>query len=72
MKIKKIHFNWHQVNWDNSAGEDFHVYEIGTKGVTEIEEHPAMRDGDKWFYYVRFENGSEIKVFNPNQVFSEP
>ena len=75
-KITKIYYNWRQVSETNSrgmeSGEDFDLHTVGKNGVTEIEEHPACGEGDKYFYYVRFENGNEEKIFNPNRVFFEP
>lgn len=70
--ISQIRFNWHQVNWDGSAGEDYQMYVVGQKSVTEIIEHPAMGHGDKWFYDVYFEDGHMERIFNPNLVVYTP
>lgn len=67
-RITRITYNWHQVNWDGSAGEDYNEYSIGQKSVTEIIEHPAIGEGDKWFYDVYFEDGHMERLFNPNIV----
>lgn len=68
-KIWKLTYNWHQTNWDGTAGEDYSQHIVGENNVTEIIEHPSQTDGDKWFCYVRFSDGSEQRIFNPNQVF---
>lgn len=71
-KVKRLDYNWHQIVWDGTAGEEYKTYEVGDNNETiEIEEHPAMGEGDKWFYYVRFVDGSEIAIFNPNKVYYE-
>lgn len=71
MKIKKVHFNWHQVNWDNSAGEDFHVFEIGQKGVVDITEHIPGGISASPYFEVLFDDGKVQRVYHPNQVFLE-
>jgi len=71
-KITKIWYNFAQYKDSHEEGETYEVHAVGINGVTEIEEHPCYGDGDKYFYYVRFENGNEEKIFNPNRVFFEP
>ena len=61
MKVLRIEFKDEMGN-PNS-------FDVTYKGIKEITEHPAQGDGDKWFYNVVFENGDEIMVFNPTQVF---
>ena len=38
-------------------------------GVTEIKEHSAQGEGDKWFYDVYFDSGRMERIFNVIQVF---
>ena len=66
-KIVTLKYNWFQTG----EGEDYHLYTLGEDGIKLIEEHKIMVEGDKWFYIVHFEDGSSIKVFNPNQVYFE-
>lgn len=66
VKIKKIHFNYHQVSSGVDAmGEDYQVHEIGKKGVKEIDEIPNGHG-------VYFENGNYEQCYNTNRVFFEP
>lgn len=69
-KITGIVFNWH---YTHGIGESSTGYLVGAKykGKTPIEiiEHTAGGEGDKWFYDVKFDDGSVERIFNPNQVF---
>ena len=72
--IVKIIFNWFCNNDGETSGEDFYSYEIGElykgKEVVEIKESlaPAGTQGlDKWS--IKFDDGSSVDIFNPNQVF---
>ena len=70
--ITKLVYNWHQ-NGDTESGmgEDYNTAEVGKKHITndivkETIEHRAYGEGDKLFYDVIFDNGTELRVFNPN------
>jgi hypothetical protein len=68
MIIKTIYHNWRQVGSTidrDGAGEDYEKYEVGVKGVVEIEENFMEAIPN---YTVHFEDDSYIKLFNPNQV----
>ncbi len=71
-KITKIWYNFAQYNDGNEAGETYETHAVGAKGVIEIDEHTSYGEGDKYFFYVRFDNDNEEKIFNPNRVFYEP
>lgn len=75
--ISKIRYNWHMVGEDGATtGEDYEVDEVGEVNrhtglvVKKITEHSARGEGDKWFYDIEVENGIEIRIFNPNMVFT--
>lgn len=70
MKITRITYNWRVVSDGCQTIDCADWYNVGENGVTEIEEHPAMGNGDRWFYRVYFENGNEELIFNPNTVTS--
>lgn len=69
MEIKRITYNWFQVN----GGEDYYEREIGkTYGdivCTKIDEHRAQGEGDKWYYDIHYSDESIVKIFNPNTVY---
>ncbi|WP_298845561.1 hypothetical protein [uncultured Clostridium sp.] len=72
--IIKINYNWFNYNDGNNQGEDYYTFEVGKsykkKGtVTEIREHPAVGEGDRWFYDVHFDSGAMERIFNPNHIF---
>lgn len=63
MKVKKINYNWRQVGSitdRDGAGEDYSTFEVGQKGVIEIQEQPLS-------YLIILED-SVVRVFNPNYV----
>ena len=68
-KVIKLKYNWRQTNWDGEAGEDYDVFEIGQKGVISIEENEIQCYHYAFWFLIKFEDGTEQKVFNPNQVF---
>ena len=35
---------------------------------TEINEHKAQGEGDKWFYDIHFSDGEIVRIFNPTEV----
>lgn len=74
MKIKQLNYNYHECGIANDQwGEDYEIAIIGQRGITEITEHQAMGEGDKWFYDIHYENGEIHRVFNPNSVvFADP
>jgi hypothetical protein len=65
-KITQINFNW---RFSQENREEFDNLCVGVHCVIKIEEHAAMGDGDRWFYHVYFEDGKQVKVFNPNMVY---
>lgn len=72
--IAKIYYNWFATP---EGSEEDHL-QIGDKGrtlngcdtnlVTEIKEHAAGGEGDKWYYDVIFNDGQVVRIFNPNRV----
>ncbi len=70
MKVKKVKYNWHQVGSTadrDGAGEDWSWFEVGEKGVIEIQEWLPC-DNIPLCYLAIFEDGKKIRVFNPNYV----
>lgn len=65
-RIRRLTYNW---TYSPENGEEYGVAEIGVGGVTEITEHEAKGDGDRWFYDVHLLNGDVERVFNPNLVY---
>ena len=63
--ITKLEYNW----WGHSQGEDYYTHEVGKKNVTDIVEHCAQGEGDKWSYLVTFEDGHVERIFNPNKIY---
>lgn len=68
MKVISITYNWRVVSDGCQTIDCADEYHVGQRGVIEIEEHPAMGSGDRWFYIIKFEDGHEEKIFNPNVV----
>lgn len=70
-KILKLTYNW----FFTPEGEANDTVEVGKpeyttkKIITEINEHCAMGESDKWYYDIHFEDGTLKRIFNPNQVF---
>ena len=48
------------------------AYFVGSDGVTEIREHQAQGEGDRWFYDVHYERGLVRRIFAPAQVLFSP
>ena len=72
MKVKSLIYNWHQsgsVQDRDGAGENWDRITVGELGVVEIIENKPIGEGDKWNYLVKFENGSQTRIFNPNRVY---
>lgn len=67
--IVSINYNWYSTN---ENGEEFtnrtvgHQY--GESTCTEIKEHSAYGEGDKWYYDIHYSDGTFQRIFNPNQV----
>ncbi len=72
--ITELHYNWVPPIYDGQSlySESSEKAIVGTDGVTEIKEHGAQGEGDRWFYDIRYESGLEVRVFNPNKVFFKP
>ena len=74
MKAIKLTYNWF---FSTECGEEDCKAEVGKehysekKLVTEIKEN--ITDGGQlvWNYVIKFEDGSSIRIFNPNQVWYE-
>jgi hypothetical protein len=49
--------------------ERYLEYCVGYAGVTEIREHAAQGDGDRWYWDVHFDNNQVQRIFNPHMVF---
>jgi len=54
------------VSGDNE--ENATIYTIGKCGIIKIAEHRPTGEGDKWFYDVRYSDGSVWRIFNPLNV----
>jgi hypothetical protein len=73
MKIIGINYNWYCVDENGEQftnrwiGENY-IYGNGLK-VTEINEHAAQGEGDRWCYDIHYSDGSMERIFHPNQVF---
>lgn len=52
----------------NSGSENLR-YIVGEVGITEIKEHSAQGEGDKWYWDVCLDNGSIHRIFNPTDVY---
>lgn len=72
MVVQEIHFNWYPATERGETYARYNTFEVGEDNVTEIKEHPAIGEGDKWFYDVIFEDGTIKRIFNPNTVFYKP
>ena len=77
MTITKIHYNWHQIGEaSGECCEDYHFAEIGKKSihgngkiVVEITEVRPRHEADKTYFFVKYEDQSGIRIYNPNIVF---
>lgn len=47
-------------------------YFVGSDGITEIKEHHAQGEGDRWFYDVHYQSGLVRRIFQPVQVLFSP
>jgi hypothetical protein len=61
-----IRFNYYPGSSENDC-ERYEERIVGQKGVTEIIEHAAHGEGDKWYWDVHYPTSVE-RVFNPNMV----
>jgi len=69
MKVKSLTANWHQrIDSSIAAGEDFDVYEVGNSGVVSIQENEPHNGMQLWNYFITKEDGTRLRVFNPNFV----
>jgi len=67
--VKRLQFNWHQEGSisDNGCRENYHSFQVGSNGVTLIEEfEPTATTG--WNYLIHKKDGTLLRVFNPNVV----
>ena len=68
-KVKSINFNWHQVvDGPHDSGETYNRLEVGIDGVTAITENEPHNELQQWNYIVDFQDGSTVRIFNPNYV----
>ena len=51
------------------VGGTYYKDEHSRKTCIEIYEHKAEGEGDKWYYDVKFDDGSINRIFNPNEIF---
>jgi len=76
-KIIEVYYNW--FSWcDGSdagdAGNDWERARIGEEHkdtkliVKEIKEHLPQGEGDRLYYDILFEDDTELRIFNPNNV----
>lgn len=61
--IKSIAYTWLEDNVPYGGG-----YTVGMGGVSGIEEHAALGEGDKWYYDVHFEDGTMNREFTVTSV----
>lgn len=72
--VKKVTYNWFYTTTD---GESFLTVEVGKSLfpshpiVTGIYEHKPQGEGDSLYYTVHYDDFSERKIMNPNEVFYE-
>ncbi len=67
-KCVKLQFNFVQRNDGEEAGEDYHEHEVGHNKVVNIERHSTQVHD---FFTVKFEEGREEIIYNPNRAFFE-
>ena len=67
-KCVKLWFNFVQCNDGTEAGEDYYIHEVGHNGVVSIDRQSTQIHD---FFVVKFENGSEEAIYNPNRAFFE-
>jgi len=72
MVILAINYNWRQYSSSGYSDHEYNTYTVGKDKVIKILEHPAVGEGDRWFYDVHFEDGRMERIFNPNQIFYKP
>ena len=65
MKIVCIAF---KDEWGNPQNYDLRNQ---SHGIKEIAQYNVQGEGDKWYWNVVLNNGNEIMVFNPCQVYKE-
>ena len=77
--ITQIRYNWHMVGDSETGattGDDYEIDTIGEKNrhtgeiVKTIIEYRSKGEEGKLFYDIELEDGSSIRVFNPNMVFA--
>ena len=67
--VKKLITNYRiEGDIESGVGEDFDPYEVGQRGVVSIEENQPANGVQLWNFLIKYEDGSEIRVFNPNKV----
>ncbi len=59
MKVKELIYNLHE------ADKKWIKLIVGVNGVKSIEEHQAQGEGDKWNYFVEFNDGHFLRIFHP-------
>ena len=70
-KVKLLDFNWRQIGSvqdRDGAGEDYTRVLVGEKGVVSIEENEPHNGMQLWNYVVNYEDGKQMRIFNPNYV----
>jgi hypothetical protein len=68
--IKEITFDW--VYSPSDSRPWWSEATVGKDNCTEIVEHCAAGDGDKWFYDIHYADGKVNRVFNIHSVKFEP
>lgn len=70
-KVKSVTYNWHQngsTTDRDGAGEDWYRVTVGKLGCKEISEDCSDHDTVSHSYFVTNEDGSALRIFNPNLV----
>jgi len=57
--------NIFMIVFNNPISGNPQTYSVGLGGVEAIIEHPAMGEGDRWFYDVQFQSGITERIFYP-------
>jgi hypothetical protein len=67
MKITRIEFKDEMGNPDNYDCTFLPQTQSGHH-IKEITQHASQGEGDKWFWTIVFEDGSEVMIFNPTKI----
>ena len=48
------------------------IGEVGRNGIQKIDYHYATGEGDKHYCTVRFEDGTELQIFDLDEIYWRP